>query len=82
MQPYYQDEWVTLYHGDALEILPSIRPGDADVVLTDPPGRIMWSRVSLALKTPGSFLEELPSISHGSVTVSLLCSAVIRTLDS
>lgn len=33
--PYYSDEWVTIYHGDALEILPAIET--ADLVLTDPP---------------------------------------------
>ena len=33
--PYYADEWVTLYHGDALEILPLI--GKVDSIITDPP---------------------------------------------
>ncbi len=34
MKPYYQDEWVTIYHGDCLEAtdLPVI-----DLILTDPP---------------------------------------------
>jgi DNA modification methylase len=35
MRPYYQDEAVTIYHGDSREILPTITP--ADLVLTDPP---------------------------------------------
>lgn len=35
MKPYYQDDRVTLYHGDALEVLPALPPVDA--VVTDPP---------------------------------------------
>lgn len=35
MEPYYQDDHVTIYHGDCREILPSLeRP---DMILTDPP---------------------------------------------
>ena len=36
MTPYYADESVTLYHGDAREVLPLIR-ADADCIVTDPP---------------------------------------------
>jgi site-specific DNA-methyltransferase (adenine-specific) len=35
MRPYYQDDAVTIYHGDCREVLPSIAP--VDLVLTDPP---------------------------------------------
>jgi DNA modification methylase len=35
MEPYYQDQSVTLYHGDCREILPSLPK--VDLVLTDPP---------------------------------------------
>ncbi|KKN37003.1 hypothetical protein LCGC14_0767630 [marine sediment metagenome] len=34
MQPYYQDECVTIYHGDCREILSSLPKG---LVITDPP---------------------------------------------
>ena len=35
--PYYKDEYVTLYHGDALEILPTIPAGSVRACVTDPP---------------------------------------------
>lgn len=35
MTPYYNDKWVTLYHGDCTEIVPAL--GMFDLVLTDPP---------------------------------------------
>ena len=37
MEPYYQDEYTTIYHGDCREMLPSVRPESVDLVLTDPP---------------------------------------------
>jgi DNA modification methylase len=35
--PYYSDELITLYHGDALDVLPTIPAGTATAVITDPP---------------------------------------------
>jgi len=34
-RPYYQDEWVTIYHGDCREILPTLEK--VDLVITSPP---------------------------------------------
>lgn len=34
MKPYYSDEYVTLYHGDCRDVLPTL---SFDVVITDPP---------------------------------------------
>ena len=36
-EPYYQDESVTLWHGDALDVLPTIPAGSVDACVTDPP---------------------------------------------
>ncbi len=35
MKPYYADDWVTIYHGDCLEILPKL--SGFSVVISDPP---------------------------------------------
>ncbi len=46
IKPYYQDEWVTIYHGDCREILPELPK--VDLVLTDPPYNIHkanWDRI-------------------------------------
>ena len=37
MQPYYQDESVTIWNADCRAVLPLIAPGTIDLVLTDPP---------------------------------------------
>lgn len=37
LRPYYQDEFVTLYHGDCRDVLPSLPPQSCDLLLSDPP---------------------------------------------
>lgn len=42
MKPYYEHAGITIYHGDCREILPHV--GHADLLLTDPPYGIAWTR--------------------------------------
>lgn len=37
MTPYYQDDFVTLYHGDSREVLRGLEDASVDCVITDPP---------------------------------------------
>ena len=45
MTPYYSDDWVTIYHGDARDILPDVK---AEALITDP----VWPGASAVL--PGA----------------------------
>lgn len=48
MDPYYQDEQITLFHGDAFDVTPAIEAGSVDAVITDPPyniGKAQWDNI-------------------------------------
>jgi site-specific DNA-methyltransferase (adenine-specific) len=51
MTPYYQDDAVTIYHGDCREILPELT---ADLVLTDPPYGIGFESKKARGSSPGA----------------------------
>lgn len=37
MKPYYEDQGITLYHGNAFEVMATLADGSIDAVITDPP---------------------------------------------
>lgn len=42
MKPYYDEDGITIYHGDCRDVLPTLDPADVALVLTDPPYGIGW----------------------------------------
>lgn len=68
MKPYYEDESVTIYHGDCRDVLPGI--SDVDLVLTDPP-YASGARRDADKQVRGSMLRSLEDadwFSHDAMT--------------
>jgi site-specific DNA-methyltransferase (adenine-specific) len=63
MTPYYQDEWVTLYHGDCREITEWL---EADVLVTDPPYGRDWKQGELK----GHFTPNREGIANDTTTAA------------
>ncbi len=57
MTPYYQDDSVTIYHGDCREILPSIK--DVTAVITDPPYGLEFMSKEWDHNVPGQYFWEV-----------------------
>ena len=61
LKPYYQDEAVTIYHGDCRDILPQLPK--VDLVLTDPPYdiespelKIIWQEVANGMRDKANLI--------------------------
>jgi DNA modification methylase len=59
--PYYQDDLVTIYHGDSLELLPTMRGNSAGLVVTDPPYIIGATSIGNAATKSGTWADVMNS---------------------
>jgi len=66
MKPYYQDDWVTIYNGDCLEVMKDIPNNYIDIIITSPPyedisgaGYSAKSKDILFFKLYSEFLDKL-----------------------
>lgn len=64
MTPYYEDDLVTLYHGDCLTISEWL---DADVLVTDPPYGVDYQSGSMRDKLAASILNDKDTVVRDSV---------------
>jgi len=69
-EPYYSDEYCTIYHGDSRELLPLL---DADVMVTDPPYGISYA---------GSMQPANPHLRAAFKTVQHSCTEWDATLEA
>ena len=54
MQPYYQKNGITLYHGDLRDVLPqAMQPNMVDFVVTDPPYGLGFMEKDWDFDVPG-----------------------------
>ncbi len=62
--PYYSDEWVTLYHGDCREVLPTVT--GVDLVVTSPPYNLGDMAGGLANLSGGyrSYSDQMPEADY------------------
>jgi len=66
-KPYYQDDYITIYHGDCREVLPGI---EADCVVTDPPyGISYYSGYTSDVRSGGDYVNKDGSISGDNDTM-------------
>lgn len=61
--PYYQDDQVTLYHGDCREITEWLA---ADVLVTDPPYGVRWTGIATSYRRGVAIPQRQPDIAGDS----------------
>lgn len=66
MKPYYEDDLVTLWHGDCREVLPTLDP--VDVLLTDPPYGIV--KGAAVVRRGGADVQDWGAAGHNVVVAN------------
>jgi len=67
-KPFYQDEAVTIYHGDCREIVPSL--GKFDLLLTDPPYEVVATGGGIGAKR--KYLSDIKGFTDEGFDMSIL----------
>lgn len=86
MSLYYQDDYVTLYHGDSLEVLPTLDI-EAHVLLTDPPyfkvkqdeWDNQWDKAHEFLAWMGDFLDNAKPLITANASVWVFASPAMTS---
>lgn len=78
MKPYYQQDGITIYHGDCRDVLPTL--GAFDVVLTDPPYGIDGGRSGGIARGKGDYVANFSDTPDyiASVVVPVVVSLIER----
>ena len=62
--PYYSDDYCTIYHGDCMEIVADMVPASVDLVLSDPPYGLNYNTDDLAVRREVVFGGEQVRYDH------------------
>jgi len=78
IEPYYQDDYATIYHGDCREILPQIEK--ANLVITDPPYGITQCDWDLRCEDFFEILAEYPIVTFAAAPYDklLVCQNLLN----
>lgn len=52
IEPYYDQDGITIYNADCLDVLPQLEAGSVALVLTDPPYNVRAADIALAGRAP------------------------------
>lgn len=86
MNPYYKDDYVTIYHGDCREIAPQL--GKFDLLLTDPPYGIkrfingIGKGDRMLNKANGGFNNNVPSMEFCNLLLGISGLAIIWGMNN